>query len=407
MPQNGGMSLGSATRVAAAVVCVLHAANAFAPGLAPGGHSPAALGGMGSSVCAQPRGRMALGGRTFGLRGASMIDWTDKQVPPPSNSEIMVTLADLKTAFKAMDEAGKGEIQAEDVLRLLQELGYTTMESKCLFEQMDVDNNLNISEDEFIKGCVNEGVCEIVDPDAVLGKGASSAAEIRPNSMVKLIETEQLDEVEKKLARGFYARVISYVTAKAGADKAASTQEESTQGKIQAAGKKEGVVQLHSEEEFYKFVDAATVPVVVKFYANWCRKCMAMGPKFKKIAAGYGERALFVKIDIEEAGHLAKKQSGVVAIPTFQVWKGRSIKEKYVAGSIISKVPKELCAMIDRNLDCGFSLVSEISSPDEVAAMAAPQGKMRMEGVVEVSTDAMAAWRKAQAAKNTYRRPMP
>jgi thiol-disulfide isomerase/thioredoxin len=136
-------------------------------------------------------------------------------------------------------------------------------------------------------------------------------------------------------------------------------------------------------------VDGSQVPVVVKFFAKWCRKCMAMGPKYKKIAAGYGGRATFVKIEIEEAGHLAKKESGVVAIPTFQVssrppthppaarargewldtrtcrppqvWKGRAVTDKYVAGSVISKVPGELCEMIDRNLDCGFSLVSEIS----------------------------------------------
>ena len=136
-------------------------------------------------------------------------------------------------------------------------------------------------------------------------------------------------------------------------------------------------------------VDGSQVPVVVKFFAKWCRKCMAMGPKYKKIAAGYGGRATFVKIEIEEAGHLAKKESGVVAIPTFQVssrpptpppaarasgewlytrtcrlpqvWKGRTVTDKYVAGSVISKVPGELCEMIDRNLDCGFSLVSEIS----------------------------------------------
>ena len=75
----GGMRLGGATRVAAAMAFVLHA-GAFAPGLAPGGHRPAVLGRTGSSLCAQSRGRVAMGGRMFGLRGASMIDWTDKQV---------------------------------------------------------------------------------------------------------------------------------------------------------------------------------------------------------------------------------------------------------------------------------------------------------------------------------------
>jgi hypothetical protein len=73
------------------------------------------------------------------------------QVPKPSEREITVSLNDLKLAFKAMDESGKGEIEAGDVMKLLSELGYTETEAKCLFDQMDVDNNQNISENEFIK----------------------------------------------------------------------------------------------------------------------------------------------------------------------------------------------------------------------------------------------------------------
>lgn len=333
-----------------------------------------------------------------------MVDWSDKKVPKPSEREITVSLNDLKLAFKAMDESGKGEIEAGDVMKLLSELGYTETEAKCLFDQMDVDNNQNISENEFIKGCVNEGVCEIVDPDEALGKASSQSAS--PDTKVKFVEAAALNEEDKKLARGFYARVLEYVKARDDAE--ADAAGKAAPAASPAASKPGGIIEVHSVDEFYQVVDGSQVPVVVKFFAKWCRKCMAMGPKYKKIAAGYGGRATFVKIEIEEAGHLAKKESGVVAIPTFQVWKGRAVTDKYVAGSVISKVPGELCEMIDRNLDCGFSLVSEISEDLKQEAAEAPaKGKIKMEGKVEVSGDAMAAWRAAQANKNKFRRPMP
>jgi len=46
-----------------------------------------------------------------------------------------------------------------------------------------------------MQGCVNEGVCEIVDPDAVLGKGELVVE--KPNTVVKLIESEKVRDCLK------------------------------------------------------------------------------------------------------------------------------------------------------------------------------------------------------------------
>ena len=48
---------------------------------------------------------------------------------------------------------------------------------------------------------------------------------------------------------------------------------------------------IGSEKEFDDLLAAnnGRKPVVVKFFASWCRKCLAMKPKFDRLAAGYGQ----------------------------------------------------------------------------------------------------------------------
>ena len=65
---------------------------------------------------------------------------------------------------------------------------------------------------------MNEGVCEIVDPDEALGKASSQSAS--PDTKVKFVEAAALNEEDKKLARGFYARVLEYVKARDDAEEA-------------------------------------------------------------------------------------------------------------------------------------------------------------------------------------------
>jgi thiol-disulfide isomerase/thioredoxin len=62
-------------------------------------------------------------------------------------------------------------------------------------------------------------------------------------------------------------------------------------------------------------------PVVVKYFATWCRKCAALKPKYSTLARAYGDKVIFVKMDVEnaEAKTRIKVRDGVKQIPTFQV----------------------------------------------------------------------------------------
>lgn len=49
---------------------------------------------------------------------------------------------------------------------------------------------------------------------------------------------------------------------------------------------------------------------------------MAMKPKFARIAQGYENKIIFLKVLIDKGGvPEVKKRANVVAVPTFQMWK--------------------------------------------------------------------------------------
>ena len=100
------------------------------------------------------------------------------------------------------------------------------------------------------------------------------------------------------------------------------------------------VEQVHSEAAFNNIVAAAgETPTIVKFFAPWCRKCAALKPKFANLARGYGERVIFIKMDVENREVKAMiKAKGVKSIPTFQLWKNGEMVDQYAAGDAWERV---------------------------------------------------------------------
>ena len=94
-----------------------------------------------------------------------------------------------------------------------------------------------------------------------------------------------------------------------------------------------------------KIVHESSVPVLVDFWAPWCRPCTMMAPIMTEIAEHYADKAKICKVNTDEARDSAI-EFGINAIPTIILFKDGQVKKKWVG--LTSK--KDITAAIDEML---------------------------------------------------------
>jgi thioredoxin 1 len=83
-------------------------------------------------------------------------------------------------------------------------------------------------------------------------------------------------------------------------------------------------------------IDASqTQPVMVDFWAEWCRPCHMLAPTVAEIATDYAGRLKVVKVNVDENVNTAGKFN-IRGIPTLLIFKGGQVAEQ-----IVGAVPKE------------------------------------------------------------------
>lgn len=74
-------------------------------------------------------------------------------------------------------------------------------------------------------------------------------------------------------------------------------------------------------------------PVLVDFWATWCRPCIAITPTIEEIASELAGKAKVYKVDVDQNQELAM-QYDIMSIPALVVFKGGKEVERMVgAGS--------------------------------------------------------------------------
>jgi thioredoxin 1 len=79
-------------------------------------------------------------------------------------------------------------------------------------------------------------------------------------------------------------------------------------------------------------------PVLVDFWAEWCRPCKMIGPVVEELAGDYEGTAVIGKVNVDENPAVSAK-FGIRSIPTLLVFKGGEIVDKQVGA-----VPKQVLA---------------------------------------------------------------
>lgn len=79
------------------------------------------------------------------------------------------------------------------------------------------------------------------------------------------------------------------------------------------------------ETNFESYLDSATNPVVVDFWASWCKPCAMMNPILEELSTELTGKVLFAKVDVDANPAIS---AGVTSIPTLKVFvRGVCVKE--------------------------------------------------------------------------------
>ena len=100
-----------------------------------------------------------------------------------------------------------------------------------------------------------------------------------------------------------------------------------------------------TDQNFEQEVAAASEPVLVDFWAEWCMPCRLLAPRIEKIAADYAGKVKVGKVDTDANRDISMK-FGISAIPTVLLFKDGQVVQKFVG----LREDKEFRAALDQAL---------------------------------------------------------
>ena len=82
-------------------------------------------------------------------------------------------------------------------------------------------------------------------------------------------------------------------------------------------------------ESFRKEVLESDIPVVVDFWAQWCRPCLMLAPVLEELEADYSGKVKIAKVNVDEEGYLAN-QYRISSIPTVLMFENGELKNQVI-----------------------------------------------------------------------------
>ena len=102
---------------------------------------------------------------------------------------------------------------------------------------------------------------------------------------------------------------------------------------------------LYVQQDNWCEVESSSKPVLVDFWAEWCPPCRMLAPTFEKLAANYGDRIIFAKVNVDELPEVAG-QYGIRSIPTLLLLRDGEVLEELVG----ARPYQDLARVLDQHL---------------------------------------------------------
>ena len=100
-----------------------------------------------------------------------------------------------------------------------------------------------------------------------------------------------------------------------------------------------------TDSTFDEEIAAASAPVLVDFWAEWCGPCLAVAPVLEEIASEQGGRLQIAKVNVDESVGLARRFE-VLSIPTMILFSDGEARVRLVGAKPKGKLLEELQAFL-------------------------------------------------------------
>jgi len=100
-------------------------------------------------------------------------------------------------------------------------------------------------------------------------------------------------------------------------------------------------ISVQSAEDFDELVGAAPIPVLVDFWAAWCRPCRAVAPQIEQLARDRTGGLVVAKVDTDALPDIAGRFA-IRSIPTMILFRGGKETKRVTGAMSASAVADQL-----------------------------------------------------------------